>query len=279
LIAFHPFFLFEYAGTAKSPWGTTSAGFTASTTINRKDWNLVWNVALETGGLLVGEEVKINIELEVFAGTISQFSYLFCWLTTMLNFALLRSKQITLEELCIGLTPADLHRLTDEMIDTMLGLLAEATDADVIFQPIDPNADDQFAANPEDANLAWTLGHVIVHATASGEETASQAADLARGVTVTWRARYETPWQSVSTIAELRQRMEESRRIRHAYLNAWPDEPHCDTFYIPPEYPNAKPRNAIQRFIAGLAHDDSHLEQISEILRQSRQARSELEVK
>lgn len=55
----------EYSGMARSPWGTTSAGFTATTTINRKDWNLTWNKALETGGMLVGEEIKINIELEV----------------------------------------------------------------------------------------------------------------------------------------------------------------------------------------------------------------------
>ncbi len=55
----------EYSGLAKSPWGTVSAGFSASTKINRKDWNLMWNVALETGGVLVGDEVKINIELEI----------------------------------------------------------------------------------------------------------------------------------------------------------------------------------------------------------------------
>lgn len=56
---------FEFAGLAKSPWGTTSAGFSAETKINRKDWNLNWNVALEAGGWLVGEEVKIAIELEL----------------------------------------------------------------------------------------------------------------------------------------------------------------------------------------------------------------------
>jgi|SRR5581483_4439358 polyisoprenoid-binding protein YceI len=56
---------FEFAGLAKSPWGTTSAGFSAETKINRKDWNLNWNVALEAGGWLVGEEVKISIELEL----------------------------------------------------------------------------------------------------------------------------------------------------------------------------------------------------------------------
>jgi polyisoprenoid-binding protein YceI len=55
----------EYNGQAQSPWGTTSAGFNASTKINRKDWGLNWNVALETGGVLVGEEVSIDIELEI----------------------------------------------------------------------------------------------------------------------------------------------------------------------------------------------------------------------
>jgi polyisoprenoid-binding protein YceI len=55
----------EYNGSAKSPWGTTSYGFNASTSINRKDWNLVWNVALETGGMLVGDDVRIDIELEL----------------------------------------------------------------------------------------------------------------------------------------------------------------------------------------------------------------------
>lgn len=55
----------EYNGQAKAPWGTTSAGFNASTKINRKDWGLNWNVALETGGVLVGEEVSIEIELEI----------------------------------------------------------------------------------------------------------------------------------------------------------------------------------------------------------------------
>jgi polyisoprenoid-binding protein YceI len=55
----------EYAGQAKTPWGTTSAGFSASTKINRKDWNLNWNVALETGGWLVGDQITISIELEL----------------------------------------------------------------------------------------------------------------------------------------------------------------------------------------------------------------------
>jgi len=55
----------DYAGQIKSPWGTTSVGASAHTKINRKDWNLTWNQALEAGGVLVGDEVTINIDLEL----------------------------------------------------------------------------------------------------------------------------------------------------------------------------------------------------------------------
>lgn len=55
----------EYAGQAKGPAGNVSAGFTATTRLNRKEWGLNWNMALETGGVLVGDEVNISIELEI----------------------------------------------------------------------------------------------------------------------------------------------------------------------------------------------------------------------
>ncbi|HRQ37878.1 MAG TPA: YceI family protein [Chloroflexota bacterium] len=55
----------EYAGQAQSPWGTVSAGFSGSTSINRKDWGLNWNQALETGGVLVADKIQIEIELEL----------------------------------------------------------------------------------------------------------------------------------------------------------------------------------------------------------------------
>lgn len=55
----------EYSGIAKTPWGGSSAGFAARTTINRKDWQLNWNVALETGGWLVSDQINIEIELEL----------------------------------------------------------------------------------------------------------------------------------------------------------------------------------------------------------------------
>ena len=55
----------EYTGQAKSPWGTMSAGFNAQTKISRKRWGLNWNQALETGGVLVGDEITIDIEMEI----------------------------------------------------------------------------------------------------------------------------------------------------------------------------------------------------------------------
>lgn len=53
----------EFVGEAKVPW-SHNAGFVAHTKINRKDWGLNWNVALETGGWLVSEEIKIEIDIE-----------------------------------------------------------------------------------------------------------------------------------------------------------------------------------------------------------------------
>ena len=55
----------EYAGQAKSPWGTISAGFSATATLNRKDWGVQWNQLLETGGVLVGDQMNISIEIEL----------------------------------------------------------------------------------------------------------------------------------------------------------------------------------------------------------------------
>lgn len=55
---------FTVTGPIQDPWGNTKIGFQASTTINRSDYGLTWNKALETGGLVVGEEVELNIEME-----------------------------------------------------------------------------------------------------------------------------------------------------------------------------------------------------------------------
>lgn len=55
----------EYSGLMKDPWGNTKAGFSLSGKINRKDFGLTWNAALETGGVLVSDEVKLLCEVQV----------------------------------------------------------------------------------------------------------------------------------------------------------------------------------------------------------------------
>jgi polyisoprenoid-binding protein YceI len=57
----------EYLGTQQSPWGDTRIGFSAETEVNRKDWGLTWNVGLETGGVLVGDKIKLAIDAEWIA--------------------------------------------------------------------------------------------------------------------------------------------------------------------------------------------------------------------
>ncbi|MCB0522835.1 MAG: YceI family protein [Saprospiraceae bacterium] len=55
----------EFGGIGKDPWGNTKAGFTLSGKISRKDWGLTWNAALETGGVLVSDEVKLLGEIQL----------------------------------------------------------------------------------------------------------------------------------------------------------------------------------------------------------------------
>lgn len=55
----------EFGGVVKDPWGNTKAGFTINGKINRKDFGLTWNAATETGGVMVGDEVKINGEVQL----------------------------------------------------------------------------------------------------------------------------------------------------------------------------------------------------------------------
>jgi len=56
---------FEYTGSARDPFGNERIGFEGKTTVNRKDWGISWNAALETGGVLIGE--KVTLEFDVSA--------------------------------------------------------------------------------------------------------------------------------------------------------------------------------------------------------------------
>lgn len=190
----------------------------------------------------------------------------------MIDFQPMRRREVSIQDLATGLTRADLGHLTEEMCSVQLSLIEDARDEDVVMVPDDPDANDTFAPIAEDVGLAWTLGHVVVHATASSEESAALALVLARGLPVIGRSRYEVPWAQARTAQSIRHRIEESLRMRLAMLAAWPDEAHLDNFYSP--YEGRPPMNALGRFLSGLAHDDSHLEQIKQIMNQARQRRA-----
>lgn len=59
----------EYGGQGKDPWGNQRVGFTASTSVDRREFGLEWNQVLEAGGVLVGERVDVEIEIQAVQST------------------------------------------------------------------------------------------------------------------------------------------------------------------------------------------------------------------
>ncbi|MCP5095393.1 MAG: DinB family protein [Chloroflexi bacterium] len=190
----------------------------------------------------------------------------------MLDFEKLKTRKLKINDLVADLTVEDLRNLTNEMIDDMLARISESVDADVVFEPTDERARDPYAADQADKHIAWNLGHLVVHVTASSEESAALAAEMARGVEFHGRSRSEIAWETMKTIEQCRHRLEESRRMRLSSLDMWPDEPYLDNTYQP--YPSAGSINAVGRFIFGLYHDWDHLGQISEVVSQAVAARN-----
>lgn len=162
---------------------------------------------------------------------------------------------------------ADLIAATEAMTGYLLGLVGGLPDAAVTFEPQDPAAHDPYAATDSETAMPWTLGHVVVHITASCEEACARGSSLARGVAIRTRSRWEVPWESVTTTAQVVHRLEESHRMQMAFLNTWPDSPHLDVTYDKYEEYWGK-LNAVGMTLSGLHHAADHYEQIGEIIRQ-----------
>ena len=174
-----------------------------------------------------------------------------------------------------NITAADLKQYSDESIDFLLSLTDGLNDADIVFNPEDPEAHDPFAVEGEES-IGWTFGHLIAHVTASSEEGAALSSLLARGIAASERPRYETPWREIATVAQARQRLEESRRMRNAYLETWPDVPFLDVYRAISERFVAKfgNMNAPAAFLFGLSHEVGHYDQIKDVRRQALAARA-----
>jgi hypothetical protein len=163
---------------------------------------------------------------------------------------------------------SDLRRLTNELIDRTRRLLRRCKDEDIAFVPEDPYAFDPGAATDHEANMAWTLGHIIVHMTASSEEFAAVAAELARGVAYHGRSRHEVPWEGITTAAQCYARLEESRHIRLASLGMWPGSPHLENVFVPWE--GAPELGPAQVYLFGMKHEFGHLDQVRAAAAQAR---------
>jgi hypothetical protein len=186
----------------------------------------------------------------------------------MIDYTPAREKEIPWPEFAAQFSKQDLIDEINHLTDTVLDLIADCTDAVVVFTPQDPDAHDPFAEKPEDEDLCWNLGHVIVHITASNEEAAFIGAELARGVqTEMRRSRYEIDWESITTIEQARHRLEESRRMVLGGLDMWPDEPHLENHYKTKRGLTITP---MVRTLFGFSHAESHLGQIEEIVRQAK---------
>lgn len=196
----------------------------------------------------------------------------------MIDFTPFReNSDLSLARFAAGFSQADLRRATHEMVDRLLDMLVDCTDEDVVFTPVDPQAHDAFAENPDEADLAWNLGHLVAHVTASAEECAFLAAELARGVARSGRSRSEVPWQEMTTIAQCRQRLAESRRMRLATLDVWPDAPYLDTVRAFSS-PRIGHLNAVGYYLFGMLHEDGHLAQIADVIAQAKVARGVAEL-
>ena len=194
----------------------------------------------------------------------------------MIDFSPVQADEMKIADLAKQTSKEDLLNSSNESIDRMLALLVNATDADIIFDPTDEGANDPYATEGEET-IGWSLGHLIAHVTASSEEGAAFSSVLARGHALAERPRYETPWRDITTVAQCVQRLEESRRMRNAYLNTWPDEPHLDVIRagMSEGFVNwTGPLNAIGCFLLGLGHELGHFAQIKEVHNQAIVARS-----
>lgn len=192
-----------------------------------------------------------------------------------IDFSPVDNHELTLLDFANRFSRAQMRVFTNASIDFMLDIVRGLTDAQVAFMPHDPHANDPHA-KPGEEHIGWSVAHLIVHVTASSEEWATYSSVLARGIPYPAepRLRYETDWKTVTTQAQCIQRLEESRRIRLAYLDAWPDHPDLSAQRgLSPRYlERFGPMNAKASFLFGLKHEVGHHDQITESARQAREA-------
>lgn len=193
----------------------------------------------------------------------------------LIDFTAIRNGDVKLDVFAQQFTIEDLRAATHASIDLLLDIIKDSDDAQIAYIPDDPLADDPHAV-PEERHLGWSLAHLIVHVTASSEENAAVSSILARGIPYPRdpRLRYETHWREITTKAQAVQRLEESRRIRLTYLDAWPDVPNLETLREVSEGYRERmgDQNAKAAFLGGLRHESNHYDQFRDVAQQAHEA-------
>jgi hypothetical protein len=197
----------------------------------------------------------------------------------LIDYSPLASGDQKLMQFAAQYTVEDLQQIASGQVDFLLEQIKDLTDADVVFDPVDPNAHDPYAKAGEE-HIGWSLAHLVAHVTASSEEWVTYSSVLARGIAYPAepRLRYETEWRSLTTVAQVIQRLEESRRMRLGYLAAWPDQPDMDTrrTLSPRFIERFGEFNAPAAFLFGLYHEWQHFDQIKDARAQALAGRSEV---
>jgi hypothetical protein len=194
----------------------------------------------------------------------------------LIDYTPLKNREMKVIDFAAHFDYQQIRDAANAQIDWMLNLISDLTDADLTFDPIDPDADDPHAVEGEE-KIGWSIAHMIVHVTASTEEWATYSSILARGIPYPAepRVRYETPWRDITTKAQAVERLEESRRMRLGYLDAWPNVPNLDIKRtLSPRFIEAFGEfNASACMLFGMSHEAGHFDQMAEAKRQALAAR------
>lgn len=185
----------------------------------------------------------------------------------LIDFGPVRNSETKMLEFSQHFSLEDLREATKSYIDTIRDIMSNVNNAQLVYVPVDENASDSFATNADEANIPWTLAHVLVHMLASSEEGAAVSSVLARGVEFEGRLRYETPWQNVTIMSQVWQRIEESRHMRMAYLDTWPKHPNLDNMRKMSDgfIERFGQLNATASYLFSLMHEDDHINQLRQI--------------
>ena len=188
----------------------------------------------------------------------------------LIDFQPVFKQEKTLIDLANEYSQADLGDALNGYVDLTLHIMRGLSDEQAVYIPVDPEADDPYAAAEADRHMGWSLIHLMLHVTATAEEAAAFSSILARGIPIGGRLRSERNWREVTTCAEAVARLEECRRVCLAYLATWPDRPDLSTVRIMPENLNWMKPNAPISFLAGLMHWHKHIEQFRQVAEQIR---------